>query len=62
MTKDAVSLISTVVETIMIDMFSKGNQITLASKRKTLMKRDMDSLMTILNMDDIRDMFRHVNM
>lgn len=61
MTNAASSLINTAIESVLVNLFAKAYQITLTSKRVTLMKRDLDALMTIINLDDIRDSMKHLN-
>lgn len=49
-------------EAVLINIFTKVNQITHASRRVTLMKRDLDAFCSIINLDNIRMKFANIQL
>ena len=59
--RDALLHLRSISETLLINVFAKANQITHASGRATLMKRDLDAFCSIINIEPVRVKFMSSN-
>jgi histone H3/H4 len=57
LSREAMLMLKTTSETFLMGFFSKAYEITMCSKRVTLMKRDLDALCSIVNLEKCKMKF-----
>lgn len=60
--REALFHLRSVSESFLISVFTKASQITKASNRATVMKRDFDAFCSIINLEEVVQKFRGSNL